>query len=146
MCIVDDTCFNSGSCGVGSPFVGYQTAQSLEECRESCDQNSNCGYFSYDPNNALCLMYAECENFSPSNCPECSSGSSDCELQKCFKTGFCYGDQVNIGFFEDVNECVRFCHETEGCEYWSYDPSANGLCMLTSNCPSKVKTSLTIHH
>ena len=134
----DETCGNSGACGTGSPFVGYQIAPTLEECREGCDSNRNCGYFTHDSDNQMCLMYAECENFSEDNCPGCSTGSYDCELHQCYKTGFCFGDQVgDFQLFEDVNECVHYCHQTEGCVWWSYDSNSNGLCILTSDCQSK---------
>ena len=55
--------------------------------------------------------------------------------QQCDIPGFCEGSTIGVSFFDTDIECIQFCQETDGCEWYSYN-SDSSLCSAFADCPT----------
>jgi hypothetical protein len=61
--------------------------------------------------------------------PALTSGQVLCNVP-----GNCLGHSLDIDIVSSEEECLEYCHSTEGCEWYSYDASV-GFCNVLENCP-----------
>jgi hypothetical protein len=59
------------------------------QCLESCQENSNCTWFSFFPDSNFCQTFSSCKNIDETSCPNCISGQRECEnpVPICFVQG-----------------------------------------------------------
>ena len=75
-------CFVAGECA-GGLATGLANLDTIGECVDFCNTISSCHYFSYGPNDNVCLALEECPLVSTDNCPACISGDSSCSSKIC---------------------------------------------------------------
>ena len=137
-------CDNQGEC-YESASVGHATNVTLEQCRNECQENQLCLYFTWfgpgssGPNS--CVLYSDCDDFNATICTDCYTGGKNCTLYECAEQGFCTDSlYLASGYVQDAKECLEFCRNWTGCNWFSFDGSANNFCELTSDCPNVDKT------
>ena len=136
-----DACDNAGECHQ-SPIIGAGPALSLEECKEQCQSNSHCDYFTWYELEDECFLFSGCD-FNASTCTDCYSGAVNCSLYTCFQQGLCYGGLLeDHDYFNDAEKCLEFCQETPKCQWFNFNPEQGNLFVLTSTCP-EVATDCT---
>ncbi len=84
----DLQCFIPGEC---RNSLGLDILPSTDkfQCLKSCQENSNCTWFSFFPDSNVCQTFSSCENIDKTLCPNCISGQRGCESQApiCFVPG-----------------------------------------------------------
>ncbi len=80
------------------------------------------------------MFFADC-NFNSTTCTDCYTGTANCTLQVCFEPGIC-DDSVYLGhdYFNNAEDCLQYCQSNPECEWFSYDPTNNNICIATSDC------------
>ena len=135
----EESCDNLGEC-YDAPVVDFSSVSSLEECRDECQQNPECQFFTwFGPNSgrAGCLLYSNCDGFNATVCTDCHTGSVDCSLYTCFKPGNCHnGSYVLHSTVIDADRCLEDCKNSPECTFFSFNPDENDFCLLTSSCPA----------
>ena len=79
-------------------------------------------------------MFSDC-NFDSTACNDCYTGSVNCSILTCFEDGFCLDSTyLTHKHVMNVNECLEFCQSVPDCEYFSFNPDDNNICVLTLDC------------
>ena len=75
-------CFVAGEC-VNGTAIGLIAADSISKCVDFSGTLEGSNYFSYSPEDNLCLVLAECPQLSLEACPNCISGDATCSSEIC---------------------------------------------------------------
>ncbi len=85
--------------------MNHTVAEGQTDCREQCQNTHNCKWFTFNPSKGWCLKYSTCTEFhSTSQCPDCVSGKSDCDVKCWIQDGKCHGKFVDKVF----SRCVTY--------------------------------------
>jgi hypothetical protein len=105
----DLQCFIPGEC---TNSQGLDILPSVDEfqCLESCQENTNCTWFSFFPDSNFCQTFSSCKNVDETLCPNCISGQRECEnlAPTCFVQGNIYLDHLNIFLTAWHSNCQFF--------------------------------------
>jgi hypothetical protein len=84
----DLQCFTSGEC-TNSQELEILLSEDEFECLDSCQQNTNCTWFSFFPNSNVCHLLSSCGRVEDTFCPNCISGQKECDnpVPVCFAPG-----------------------------------------------------------
>ena len=90
-----------------------------ELCRDRCNQNPNCTWYTFYPDFKNCDLLSSC-SISPNNLV-CESGEhgcgspipTECNVDKCYE-----GDVLGQSIVGTVKQCIDSC--TGDCKYYSY--------------------------
>lgn len=74
-CLQKILCFLPGECKNGV-ITGYEDAQSYNDCRQFCQEDDLCKWFTHFPNN-ICIKFENCPSLSD-ECPDCVSAERNC--------------------------------------------------------------------
>ena len=75
-------CFVQGEC-VDSTVSGVYFDEKINDCVDSCQSVLECLFFSYLPDDGVCIIYEDCPKLSIDSCPACVSGDSICPNKIC---------------------------------------------------------------
>ena len=102
----------------------------------------NCQNFTYDPENYDCTAFLNCVQISDVSCPDCVSGSVDCDSGDdlvCLQPGRCLGTFIDNDYSVILKSCSESCAEEPECQWWSFDETEE-LCTLTKDCDTVDKS------
>ncbi len=117
-------------------MLDFETATSIEECRNLCQAQTDCEYFTWFENDNDCLLFSDCD-FNATMCDNCYTGSVNCSVYTCFEAGTCQnGLYLAHDHLRDADECLNYCQSEPGCKWFSFDPSDGNICVLTETCPN----------
>jgi len=68
-------CWQIGECFGDS--LGNRVAEDEDACKDACKEFAQCGWFTYDSSDGLCLLYSNCADVDNS-CPTCTTGQPLC--------------------------------------------------------------------
>ena len=75
----DALCGETGVCqGV---LIHTEDASTTPMCQQACANFPRCLYYTHDPAAGKCLMFETCPSLDESFCPDCVSGSPECEFE-----------------------------------------------------------------
>jgi len=122
--------------GVDEEIPGIKT---VELCSELCKEDNSCRGYTWLVNKVVSFCYKFKNLDGIHACEDCSSGTVPEDL-----SGACAGsidDVVDTATTETVEECLQFCHDTLGCNaytwYNSSTPFANS-CFLYASCNEEI--------
>ena len=72
-----DSCYIEGQCQDGLE-LDSKAAFSYYQCLEQCQNDVDCNFFTYDSDDNLCYLLANCTQINTTTCPNCYSGEKDC--------------------------------------------------------------------
>ncbi len=87
--IQDDLmCYVPGFC-TNSTVIGYAQADIPRQCLTACQDYQGCHWFSFKPEDELCLFLDDCQHLEQDNCQDCVSGQAECPVLQCDVSGLC---------------------------------------------------------
>ena len=129
------TCLKPGICINGITLYNYHT-NDYNDCAQNCHEDSNCQWFTFDPESDKCHLYETCPTISASNCPKCISSETKCPGEKeCNTSGQCVGTVIGSTDEEDKDSCIKACKRILGCEWFTYNLQ-DQICTLMKDCNS----------
>ena len=66
-------CFVAGECRRSS-FIRESVTLGENSCLHFCQQVTGCQWFTYDPNDSVCMTFSDCNELVIQDCPHCLSG------------------------------------------------------------------------
>ena len=122
--------------GVDEEIPGIKT---VELCSELCKEDASCHGYTWKSNDIVgyCYKFKNLDGLHA--CEGCSSGTVPENL-----TGACAessDDVVDTATTETVEECFKFCHETLGCNVYTWYNSSTPLansCFLYASCNEEI--------
>ncbi len=84
----ENICEASGQC-LNSILLAGELRKNATECLKSCKEYNGCKWYSYQPQVELCELFANCNEISETDCPDCVTGEVDCDIFKCNVIGQC---------------------------------------------------------
>ena len=131
-----DFCYKQGECVGGNVVDLMPGEQTYDECLDFCKSTANCNYFTMNQDTLVCLAFDSCPILDANICLDCHSGEKSCDHHHvCGEPGECNGAFITVNSAEDEYNCIAMCHQTSGCEYYTYYSDSN-LCMAYSSCTS----------
>ena len=108
----------------------------MESCASICDNNEECGFYTYFESISACMISASCpETINNPNLPAITN-EKGCPTNVCFVTGSqCFGNTISISITADVYECYDICVDDLSCQWFEFDSDSN-LCFLLADCTS----------
>lgn len=94
---LDIGCNIPGECLHGSS-TGLEIVDSVEECISLCESRDACFYYTFSPDDGLCIEYADCEEVSTDACENCLSGNKNCLESPCKIPGWV--NNLDFTFFQ----------------------------------------------
>lgn len=75
--LAQNSCYIQGQCQDGLE-LDSKASFSYYQCLEQCQKDLECNFFTYDSDDNLCHLLANCTQVNPVSCPNCYSGEKDC--------------------------------------------------------------------
>ena len=138
--------------------VNFERWPDAESCHKFCTKNKDCEWWSWEPTNTLCVLYANCtESGYPDTaaCPHCISGqqlweniiytvllalsfqpsSFSCPARECHSPKKCKGHFVDSNILKGghLEDCIKSCSNNALCEYYTLEKSKD-YCILYEDC------------
>ena len=129
----DDICFKKGQCMQSSPTLS-SFVDSEYSCRQECQMNPLCNWFTYFKKSTNCQQFKNCVTLDQNSCTDCLTGEKDCSPpeMKCWLKGKCDGKPIIVNTTQTSEGCLRLCQETDDCAWFSFD-ERKSLCHLFNN-------------
>jgi len=131
-------CYVFGQCEEYS--VNFEEIDSAESCHKFCGKNDDCKWWTWEPENSLCSLFANCTDPKQGTghpdagrCPNCISGQRECPARECHEQKKCDGFLVDSKKIAHLEECINYCKESVGCEWYTYDKKDDN-CVLYEDC------------
>ena len=81
-CVSGEAVCDPLMCNAEGECVGTVVAQSdlatVDECRDACDREHDCAFYTFDEPDAYCVMYADCDTENLIACTGCTSSDMRC--------------------------------------------------------------------
>jgi len=135
-------CYVWGQCEEYS--VNFEKIDTAEACHKFCGKNDDCKWWTWVQDNSLCSLFANCTdpkhsaghpNAGP--CSNCISGQHACHARDCHSVHKCQGILVDTKVMDHLEDCVYYCRDTVGCEWYTYNKK-DDHCVLYENCNSTI--------
>jgi len=138
-------CYVFGQCEEYS--VNFEEISSAESCHKFCGKNDDCKWWTWEHDNSLCSLFANCTDPKQSTghpdagaCPDCISGQQACPGRECHSPNKCQGHVVEgppSKKATHLEDCINICKDTVDCEWYTYDKK-NDHCLLFKDCNSLI--------
>lgn len=124
-------CFIEGAC-INSNLVGEQLTVSASDCADTCNQNTECAWFTYYEEFQVCTLLDGCKDRE--SLENTISGMQGCE-KRCSVPGLCRGALISLYIASNELECAEDCFFTPNCTWYSFNRGSD-LCHQFSTCPT----------
>jgi len=138
-------CYVFGQCEEYS--VNFEDIGSAESCHKFCGKNDDCKWWTWEPSNSLCSLFANCTDPKHSTghpdagpCSDCISGQQACPARECHSPDKCQGHVVEGPISHKathLEDCINICKDTVDCEYYTYDKK-DDHCVIFKNCNTTI--------
>merc|ERR1711934_434168 len=138
-------CYVFGQCEEYS--VNFEKITSAESCHKFCGKNDDCKWWTWEHENLLCSLFANCTDPKQSTghpnagaCSDCISGQQACPGREFHSADKCQGHVVQGEISNKathLEDCINICKDTVDCEYYTYDKK-NDHCVIFKDCNSTI--------
>jgi len=135
-------CYVFGQCEEYS--VNFEEIDNAESCHKFCGKNDDCKWWTWEPDNSLCSLFANCTDPKQSTghpnagpCSDCISGQQACPGRECHSPNKCQGHLVDTFETGHLEDCINMCKDTAACEWYTYDKK-DDHCILYKDCESLI--------
>lgn len=128
-------CEIPGEC-IDGHELEFSFETSLEECMLSCQKVSGATWITFDADSTLCQCLESCGQgpvTDESDCDNCLSSETRCEVEQCFVPGLCMGEIVDFSPLESSRKCLSQCTASPDCKWFSLSRTKN-LCLSFKDC------------
>ena len=128
-------CEVKGECTDGHELE-FSFESSLEDCLLSCQKISTATWITFDPDSTLCQCLESCGEgpvTEGSDCANCVSSETRCEVEQCFVPGLCVGEIIDFSPLESSRKCLSKCTNSTDCKWFSLSRTKN-LCLAFKDC------------
>ena len=135
-------CEIPGEC-IDGHELEFSFETSLEECLLSCQKVSGSTWITFDPDSTLCQCLESCDQGpvtdDSSDCENCVSSETSCEVEQCFVPGLCRGEILDFSPLESSRKCLSQCTASPDCQWFSLSRTKN-LCLSFKDCSALDET------
>merc|ERR1712020_614672 len=135
-------CYVFGQCEEYS--VNFEKITSAESCHKFCGKNDDCKWWTWEPDNSLCSLFANCTEPKQSTghpdagpCSDCISGQQACPGRECHSPNKCQGHYVDSFEAGHLEDCINMCKDTVSCEWYTYDKKID-KCFMLKDCNTTI--------
>merc|ERR1712241_979096 len=135
-------CYVFGQCEEYS--VNFEKIDNAEACHKFCGKNDDCKWWTWEPDNLLCSLFANCTDPKQSTghpnagpCSDCISGQQACPGRECHSPNKCQGHLVDTFETGHLEDCINMCKDTAACEWYTYD-KRDDHCILYKDCETLI--------
>jgi len=131
-------CYVFGQCQEYS--VNFEAADSAESCHKFCGKNDDCKWWSWEPDQSGCFLFANCTDIKQSTghpnidpCHDCISGQRACPARECHSPHKCKGKLDDSFIVSHLEDCISICKDRPSCKWYTLDKAID-RCVLYDNC------------
>merc|ERR1712223_76318 len=133
------SCYVPGQCQEYS--VNFKRTDDVDLCHKFCGQNEDCSWWSFEPSQNLCLLFANCtESGAPDvvACEDCISGEKLCPSRECHGAFKCQDIFIDSFEIEHLEDCLEACSDVAECMYFTLEKTHNH-CILYEGCEAQLE-------
>jgi len=131
-------CYVPGQCQEYS--INFKMNADADGCQKFCGLNEACNWWSYEPEQSLCVLFTNCtESGEPDKvvCPDCISGERLCPPRTCHGAFKCKGIFIDSFNIEHLEDCIGACNDNDDCMYFTLEKT-HDHCVIYENCEEEI--------